>query len=158
MRPSRRVSPSLFESLNGVPYMSGKNANEPIGEVVCPTKGCDQMCKVFNFRQRTEGRASVFTGKKYLSCPTHGKIGADGSAAITEYILNEATIWGASGKPKEPENTEKKADSPEPPKPEANPHKAESIPQPKPHPKPEPSPEPKPVNIGFFSDLKTLLG
>jgi cell division septation protein DedD len=136
MRPSRRVSPSLFESLNGVPYMSGKNANEPIGEVVCPTKGCDQMCKVFNFRQRTEGRAS----------------------AITEYILNEATIWGASGKPKEPENTEKKADSPEPPKPEANPHKAESIPQPKPHPKPEPSPEPKPVNIGFFSDLKTLLG
>jgi hypothetical protein len=135
--------------------MSGKN--EPIGEVVCPTKGCDHVCKVFNFKQRTEGRASVFTGKKYLTCPTHGKIGADGSAGITEYILNEATIWGPNGKPEEPEKDGKKAEIPEAPKPEVKPKKAESLPQPKPHPKPEPSPEPKPIKSGFFESWKTIL-
>jgi len=77
-----------------------KPANPPIGDVECPHKGCSQRCKVYAFRPRTGGRRSVFTGKKYLVCPDHGRIGADGSQRITDYILEKGKIWGA----KKPEN------------------------------------------------------
>ena len=69
--------------------------NSPIGEVECPHKGCNQLCKVYSFRPRTEGRKSVFSGKHYAECPVHGRIGSDGNPATTEYILEQGTIWGA---------------------------------------------------------------
>jgi hypothetical protein len=70
-----------------------KTRNTPIGEVECPHKGCAETCKVFRFQARTEGRRTVFSGKHYAECPKHGRIGADGNPATTEYILENATIW-----------------------------------------------------------------
>jgi len=71
-----------------------KARNEPIGDVVCPTKGCDQVAKVFRFRPRgTPDRKTVFSGKLYCECPAHGRIGADGNATINEYLLEHAKIW-----------------------------------------------------------------
>jgi len=72
-----------------------KPKNQPIGEVECPHKGCTKVCMVYNFRPRTEGRTSVFSGKKYAECPDHGRIGSDGNPATTEYILTKGKIWGA---------------------------------------------------------------
>ena len=72
--------------------MKAKNA--PIGEVECPQKGCAELCQVFKFRPRTEGRKTVFSGKHYAECPKHGRIGADGNPAVTEYILENAKLWG----------------------------------------------------------------
>ena len=71
-----------------------KRTNTPIGEVVCPHKGCDQVCKVYKFRPRTEGRKTVFSGKHYAECAVHGRIGSDGNPAVTNYILDEGKIWG----------------------------------------------------------------
>jgi hypothetical protein len=72
-----------------------KAKNSPIGEVECPHKGCTEVCKVYRFRQRTEGRTSVFSGKHYAECPVHGRIGSDGNQASTDYILEHGKIWGA---------------------------------------------------------------
>jgi len=73
-----------------------KRTNTPIGEVVCPHKGCDQVCKVYKFQPRTEGRKTVFSGKHYAECSIHGRIGSDGNPAVTDYILSEGKIWGAA--------------------------------------------------------------
>ncbi len=79
--------------------MSKRAKNSPVGEVSCPYKGCDQVCKVFKFRPRTHGRKTVFSGKAYAECPVHGRVGSDGNPATTEYILTEGTIWGANAAP-----------------------------------------------------------
>lgn len=79
--------------------MSKRAKNSPIGEVVCPYKGCSQVCKVFRFRPRTQGRNTVFSGKHYAECPVHGRVGSDGNPATTDYILTEGTIWGANDAP-----------------------------------------------------------
>jgi hypothetical protein len=71
-----------------------KRTNTPIGEVTCSHKGCDQVCKIYRFRPRTEGRKTLFTGKHYAECPVHGRIGSDGNPAVTDYILTEGKIWG----------------------------------------------------------------
>jgi len=71
-----------------------KRTNTPIGEVDCPHKGCDQVCKVYKFQPRTEGRKTVFSGKHYAECSVHGRIGSDGNPAVTDYILTEGKIWG----------------------------------------------------------------
>jgi len=73
-----------------------KRTNTPIGEVACPHKGCTQLCKVYKFRPRTEGRKTVFSGKHYAECSMHGRIGSDGNPAVTNYILTEGKIWGAT--------------------------------------------------------------
>lgn len=73
-----------------------KRTNTPIGEVVCPHKGCDQVCKVYRFQPRTQGRKTVFTGKHYAECSVHGRIGSDGNPAVTDYILSQGKIWGAA--------------------------------------------------------------
>lgn len=80
-----------------------KAKNTPIGEVVCSHKGCDQVCKVYRFRPRTEGRKSVFSGKHYAECPVHGRIGSDGNQASTDYILEHGKIWGANDAAPEPD-------------------------------------------------------
>lgn len=86
-----------------------KRTNTPIGEVVCPHKGCNQVCKVYRFQPRTEGRQTVFTGKHYAECSTHGRIGSDGNPAVTNYILTEGKIWGANDrKPAAPEKSPQK--------------------------------------------------
>jgi hypothetical protein len=82
-----------------------KAKNAPIGEVECPHKGCDRICKVYRFRQRTEGRKSVFSGKHYAECPVHGRIGSDGNPATTEYILEKGRIYGAGESPPAPESS-----------------------------------------------------
>lgn len=81
-----------------------KRTNTPIGEVACPHKGCDQVCKVFKFRPRTEGRKTVFSGKHYAECTVHGRIGSDGNPAVTDYILSQGNIWGGAPK-KAPEKS-----------------------------------------------------
>ena len=106
-----------------------KPENPPIGEVECPTKGCSQRCKVYAFKPRTAGRNSVFTGKKYLVCPDHGRIGADGSQRITDYILENGTIWGAKKPDAKPENTAK---NPDPPRAAPSPKPVPKTPQPVP--------------------------
>lgn len=79
--------------------MSHRPKNSPVGQVRCPYEGCDQVCKVFKFRPRTEGRKTVFSGKHYAECPVHGRVGSDGNPATTEYILTKGTIWGANDAP-----------------------------------------------------------
>lgn len=74
-----------------------RQKNEVIGEVECPTKGCTKKCEVYRFRQRGTG-AIRFAGKLYADCPVHGRHGADGRAGTQEYILENATIWGAKEK------------------------------------------------------------
>jgi len=87
-----------------------KRTNSPIGEVACPHKGCDQVCKVYKFQPRTQGRKTVFTGKHYAECNVHGRIGSDGNPAVTNYILTEGTIWGANDrKPAAPEKPAQKS-------------------------------------------------
>lgn len=114
-------------------------AAAPIGEVSCPHKGCDERCKVYAFRPRTEGRKSVFTGKKYLVCAVHGRIGADGAQAVTDYILEKGTIWGATrpapekpaenpaartrGTAQKPHSTPERRPASSPKNPEPTPHK-----------------------------------
>lgn len=80
-----------------------RQKNECIGEVPCPFRSCTEVCGVFRFKGRTEGRAR-FAGKLYSACPVHGRYGADASPASQEYILNEGKIWGEGKKP--PASTE----------------------------------------------------
>lgn len=72
-----------------------KVKNKPVGTVECDRKGCTEMCKVFKFRPRAEGRRTVFTDKYYFECSKHGRIGADGNPTVTEYILCNAKMDGA---------------------------------------------------------------
>lgn len=123
-----------------------KPENPAIGEVECPYKLCPQKCKVYGFKPRTEGRKSVFTGKKYLVCPDHGRIGADGSQKVTDYILENGTIWGA----KKPESIGVNPQKPASAKPSLeNPKNPQSTPVRKPEPSPPASrktPDPSPQN------------
>jgi len=73
--------------------MTNRAKNSPVGEVVCPYKGCEHVCQVFRFRPRTE-RRTHFTNKYYAECPDHGRIGSDGNPASTEYILTQGKLWG----------------------------------------------------------------
>jgi hypothetical protein len=95
-----------------------KRTNTPIGEVDCPHKGCDQVCKVYVFRPRSPGaltidgkpRKTVFSGKHYAECSIHGRIGSDGNPAVTNYILTEGKIWGpARGSAAAPEKRAEKS-------------------------------------------------
>lgn len=108
-----------------------KRTNTPIGEVVCPHKGCDQVCKVFKFRPRSESRKTVFTGKHYAECPVHGRIGSDGNPAVTNYILDEGKLWGA----KNPGAAQEKSAPAQAP--------AQKTPEPTPRKTPEKSPSQK---------------
>lgn len=118
--------------------------NDPIGEVECPYKGCVEVCKVFKFRPRTEGRRSVFTGKLYADCPVHGRIGNDGNPATQEHYLEKAKIWGANRPAERPGNSAgnpKNSDASNAPEP------APRNPQSSAAPRPESNPG-KPVNHG----------
>lgn len=107
--------------------------NSPIGTVECPHKGCEKTCQVFQFRPRTEGRTSVFSGKYYAECPDHGRIGSDGNPATSRYIQTHYKPAGAGPEksaatapaPKAPARTapapSKPDKGPENPKPAARP-------------------------------------
>jgi hypothetical protein len=69
-----------------------KEKNQPVGTVECNAKGCTEVCKVYRFRPRAEGRRTVFSGKHYFECPTHGRVGADGNTTVNEYILCNAKM------------------------------------------------------------------
>lgn len=90
--------------------MTKRAKNTSIGTVECPHKGCSRTCQVFLFRQRTEGRTSVFSGKKYAECPDHGRIGSDGNAATSRYIENSFKPAGDG-----PEKPGAAAPAPKPP-------------------------------------------
>jgi hypothetical protein len=115
--------------------MATKPANEPIGEVECMARNCTQVCKVYRFRSGERG--SMFKGKLYADCPTHGRISADGKAATQEYILEHATIWGPDKKSVESEP----AQEPEIPvsKPTASPTRAKPVQPVKPDHPPQPA-------------------
>jgi hypothetical protein len=68
---------------------------QAVGEVVCNAKGCEESCSVFKFEPRSD-RGSVFKNRYYFKCPKHGRVGADGSQTITDYILDNAKFYGAS--------------------------------------------------------------
>lgn len=70
-----------------------KPKNEPIGECVCPARGCDRTGKVYRFRARPDVTQQRLAGKLYLQCPHHGRFGADGAPAMQDFILENATIW-----------------------------------------------------------------
>lgn len=80
--------------------------NEPIGEVDCPHRGCELKAKVYKFQARAaaDGGRARFAGKLYADCSVHGRYGADGKPAAQEYLLENATIFGATlnGKPPAP--------------------------------------------------------
>lgn len=74
-------------------------ANPRIGTVPCPTKNCDQVCAVKKFAQRAvteQGRRQG--GKLYADCPTHGRFGFDGKAAMQDYILENMKWDNANDK------------------------------------------------------------
>ena len=66
---------------------------QPIGEAPCPIEGCGQVVKVYRYRERS-GRGSMFKGKFYASCPTHGRVIEAARAATQEHVLEKGTIWG----------------------------------------------------------------
>ena len=78
-----------------------KGPNPVIGTVPCPIAGCTQVCSVRKFRPRhaTEaGRRKA--GKFYFDCPTDGRFGFDGAAAMQEYVL-ERIVWAEGSAPRE---------------------------------------------------------
>lgn len=121
--------------------MSHRPKNSPIGEVACPFTGCKQLCKVYAFRPRSEGRKTVFSGKKYAECPVHGRIGSDGNPATTDYILTEGRIWGARGAPEKPSEKSAPARAPAHKTPEPV---ARKVPAQTPEPKAARRPDPEP--------------
>lgn len=118
-----------------------KRTNSPIGEVLCPHKGCDQVCKVYKFRPRTEGRKTVFSGKHYAECSIHGRIGSDGNPAVTNYILSEGKIWGPSQRGAAPEKPAEKSAPAQAPAPKPTATQPRNTPKPAPRP-PAQTPEP----------------
>lgn len=93
-----------------------KPKNAPVGEVECPQKGCTEIAKVFRFRPRgAAGRKTVFTGKHYLECPKHGRIGADGNPTINEYVLENAKLWEPKAGPAPSADGSRKNPPAEPP-------------------------------------------
>ncbi len=124
--------------------MSRRAKNSPIGTVDCPYKGCPERCKVFKFRPRTEGRKSVFTDKHYAECPKHGRLGSDGNPAATEYILDNAIIWGPANPAPVPEKSGAAAHAAAPQNrrvPEQGPGAAPKRAAPAPEPTPKPAPK-----------------
>ncbi len=76
-------------------------AQEAIGSCPCPIAGCARTADVLKFRERaTSDTQRRFGGKLYLRCQDHGRIGADGSAAVQEWILNHKEIkWRSERSP-----------------------------------------------------------
>lgn len=61
--------------------------NEPIGEIVCPAKGCERMVPVYRFKGRPNERMQRFANKLYCRCPRHGQFGGSvGDDEMQEYI------------------------------------------------------------------------
>lgn len=122
--------------------MTARPKNEPIGEVPCPVRECGELCKVYRFKARTEGRQPIFAGKVYCVCRLHGRYGGDGRPAMQDYILEKATIWG-------PQNPENSGAIPALP---ANENPANPAPAPKPA-----SPAPEPAKPAKGSAWKPLI-
>ena len=110
--------------------------NTPIGEVECIQKGCSKTCKVYRFRERTPGRKSVFSGRLYLECPDHGRIGTDPKPATQDYILEHAKMYGPGAPAPKPE---KSGTAPAPASATAIPKGPDSKPAPKPATDPAPA-------------------
>jgi cell division protein FtsN len=94
----------------------------------------------------------MFKGRMYAVCETFGRYGADGKPASQEYLLNEATIWGAKkpeGEPAaEPEKPQEKPAIPAQAQQQNKPAKPAQEPAPKPAQQPkQPATE---AGWGFF--------
>jgi hypothetical protein len=72
--------------------------NTQIGTVICPHRDCNEVCKVYRFRPRSEN-SRRFAGKVYAMCPVHGRYGEGGKPATQEWIHGKGEIWGANGPP-----------------------------------------------------------
>lgn len=65
-------------------------ANEVIGKVPCPHRGCELEADVRKFATRTDDqKRQRFGGKMYCKC------GAGHRSEDQEYILENAEIWGS---------------------------------------------------------------
>lgn len=116
-------------------------ANPQIGTVPCPVVACAESCTVRRFAQRAAtDTARRKAGKLYADCPTHGRFGFDGAAAMQDYILENGDIWGSEHDeaPGGPRSTS--APAPAAAKPEAP---APAAPKPAPASTPAAKPEPK---------------
>lgn len=89
-----------------------KVKNQPVGTVECDRKACTEVCQVYRFRPRAEGRRTVFSGKHYFECPKHGRIGADGNPTVNEYILCNAKMSAPASTAGSPEKNPAPAKTP----------------------------------------------
>jgi hypothetical protein len=72
-----------------------KPTSEPIGECPCTVDQCAEKLKVFRYAERST-RPSMFKGKFYAKCPTHGRVIDASNASSQEHVLEKGTIWGAT--------------------------------------------------------------
>lgn len=72
-----------------------KERNKPIGECECPQKGCDLTAQVFKYRaagKNPNAWARRWAGKFYSCC------GAGHKCTDSEYLAENAKIWGPNDK------------------------------------------------------------
>ena len=78
--------------------MSKRPARGPaIGECPCPEQGCSQVVELRRYQERS-GRGSMFKGKLFASCPTHGRVIDAARSASQEWALEKGEIWGPNGR------------------------------------------------------------
>lgn len=71
-----------------------KPRNPQKGTCPCPVKGCTHEVPVYTFTARSDDETRRrFAGRLYGDCPRHGRFGADGKEGMTEYFLENATLW-----------------------------------------------------------------
>jgi hypothetical protein len=89
--------------------------SKAIGDVPCDRKGCAGKCSVFKFGSGGEQkRGSPFTGRMWMKCNSCGRVsGREGSQAVTDYILENGTIWAE----KSSDGEQKNEPTPEPKQP-----------------------------------------
>lgn len=66
-----------------------------IGECPCPESGCVEKVEVRKYRERS-GRGSMFKGKFYGNCRTHGRVIDASRPQSQEHFLTKGTVWGAA--------------------------------------------------------------
>lgn len=121
-----------------------KEPNTPIGEVTCPHRTCDLKASVFKFRTRAkEAWAQRRAGKLYSACANGHR------CEDQDYLLEQATIWGAEKSDASAPATDESAPVKTPEKPASAPVRKAPAPTPS-APIPAPVQERKKTGWGWF--------